>query len=374
MRMKKIAIIGASIGQRPICEKTKEMGLFTYCFAYDKGAVCKDIVDRFYPISIMDKDRIVDVCRKEHVEGVVSNASDLTAEVAAYVAEQLGLNGTPYGTLMSLHDKFHVRSLTQGVKGLEQPLFYRYAGEDKEVYPCVVKPVGGSAKRGVSFVQDAAQFTSAIEYASSQGSDIIVEEYIDGKELSVESLSYHGEHHVMQITDKDSSSAPHFVELGHHQPALLSVELKDKIERIIPRILANLGYTNGASHIELKYRDNQVYLIEVNLRGGGDDISNKLVNLSSGIDYLRGMIEVALDTFEHVVYTHQPCYAGIYYLCKQTANLLPFMEDAPHHSWFVEGKIISTELIESTSNYERNGYVIYQSSKKIIPTLTNKEI
>ena len=371
--MKRIAIIGASIGQRPICEKAKEMGLFTYCFAYDNGAVCKNVVDRFYPISIMDRDQIVNVCRKEHIEGVVSNASDLTAEVAAYVAEQLGLNGTSYDTLMSLHDKFHVRRLTQGIEELEQPLFYRYAGEDKGIYPCVIKPVGGSGERGVWFVQDGAGLTTAVAYASSQDADIIVEEYVEGKGLSVESLSYHGEHHVIQITDKDSSAAPHFVELGHHQPAQLPIGIKDKITRIIPRILTKLGYTNGASHIELKYRKNQVYLIEVNLRGGGDDISNKLVSMSSGIDYLRGMIEVALNSFERVTHTHQPCCAGIYYLCKQTADLLPFMEDAPHHSWFVEGKIDSTELIESTSNYERNGYVIYQASKKIIPTLKNKE-
>ena len=92
----KLAIIGASYGQKPLCEKAKEMGLNTICFSWPQGAVCKDVVDRFYPISIIDKDTIVDVCKAEHVDGVVSNASDLTAEVVSYVATCLGLHGNNY--------------------------------------------------------------------------------------------------------------------------------------------------------------------------------------------------------------------------------------------------------------------------------------
>lgn len=364
----KIAIIGASIGQLPIVLKAREMGLETHCFAWDKGAVCRDVADYFHPISILQKDDIVEKCRELHINGVVSNASELTAEVAAYVSEKLGLNGTPYHILEELHDKYYVRQLTERVEGIAKPQFCKYDGQDPNIYPCVVKPCNGCSKAGVSFVCDSSDFQKAIQYAQdASNGDIIIEEYIVGKELSVESISYKGRHRVIQITDKESSSAPHFVELGHHQPAVISTALKTKIEKVIPALLTEIGYTNGASHIEIKYHGENLYLIEVNLRGGGDEISNKLVEMSSGYDYLRCMIEVALGTYLQPCKISEPAYAGIYYLCKQTGYLLPFFEHAFDKDWFVEGEIYNRQLQESCSNYQRDGYLIYKSNQKIIP-------
>ena len=74
--MIRIAIIGASYLQLPLVKKAKEMGLETHCFAWDEGAVCKDFVDFFYPISILEKELILEVCRNKSIDGIVSIASD----------------------------------------------------------------------------------------------------------------------------------------------------------------------------------------------------------------------------------------------------------------------------------------------------------
>jgi biotin carboxylase len=365
---KKLAIIGASIGQYPLCQKAAELGIETFCFAWEKGAVCKDIVDHFYPISIIEMDRIVECCRTHKIDGVISNASDSTAEVVAYIAEKLHLNGPPYRTLLNLHDKYKVRKLVQSIEDLKSPNFYKYDGVNKHIYPCVVKPCNGGGKKGVSFAQNDNEFDEAVQYASLNNEfGILVEEFIEGKELSIECISYHGEHRVIQITDKDSSSAPHFVELGHHQPAEISQRLRDKIEKVIPTLLSILGYTDGASHIEVKYKGDDLYLIEANLRGGGDDISNKLVFMSSGIDYLKCMIDVALNQFVEPDKKAKEAFAGIYYLTKQTSYLLPFFKEATGKDWLVEKEIYSTDLKESHSNYERNGFLLYYSDHKITP-------
>ena len=362
----KLAVIGASSGQLPICLKAKELGLEVHCFAWPKGAVCKDAVDYFHPVSIVDKDEIVRLCCELNIDGVVSNASELTAEIVAYVSEKLGLNGTPYKVLAQLHDKYFVRQLSEKIPSFTKIKFYEYEGKDEGVYPCVVKPCEGSAKSGVSFVKNKEEFIKAIQYAQeSNKGKVIVEEFIMGKELSIESISFKGNHQLIQITDKDSSSAPHFVELGHHQPAAISDKLKEKIEITIPQLLDEIGYTNGASHIEVKYDGEKLYLIEANLRGGGDDISNILVQMSSGVDYLRCMIEVALGIYQSPVKVSEPSFAGIYYLCKQTEDFLPFFEQAKDKSWFVEGEIWNRNLKESHSNYERDGFLIYKSEKKI---------
>lgn len=368
----KVAIIGASTGQLPICQKANELGYETHCFAYDKGAVCKEIVYKFHSISILDKDAIVEECKNIKIDAVVSNASDLTAEVASYVAEQLGLVCTPYSTLMALHDKHYVRSITEQIDGLSTPRFYMYRGIDHDIYPCVVKPCEGAGKKGVSFVNGKDEFTKAIQYAlNDYHGNIIVEEYISGKEISVESISYKGQHYIIQITDKDSSSAPHFVELGHHQPARISEVIRNKINQVIPEILNTMGYTNGASHVELKYSDSSLFLIEANLRGGGDYISNELVQYSTGIDYLKCMIDVALGIFEFPVQIKEMSYSGVYFLCKQTEYLLPFFEYAQDKDWLVESMIYSKKLKLSHTNYERNGYLIYKANRKIDPNMSN---
>ena len=89
--------------------------------------------------------------------------------------------------------------------------------------------------------------------------------------------------------------------------------------------------------------------------------------MSSGVDYLRCMIEVALDVFQSPVQVAPQSYAGIYYLCKQTESMLPFFKEAKDKDWFVEGEIKNTILCESHTNYERDGYLIYQSDHKITP-------
>ena len=364
--MKKIAVIGASVGQEPLCRKAMELGIETYCFAWEKGALCKDIVSHFYPISIYDTDEIVRVCREEKIEGVVTNASDKTAVAASLIAERLGLNGTKHDVLVSIQDKFTVRSLTGNIDGLDTPKFYHYEGVDQGLYPCVVKPCRGGGKTGVSFVHDAADFAEAVSYAKAAGKDdLLVEEYMTGKELSVESISFHGNHYVLQVTDKVSSAAPHFVELAHHQPAQLPAHVRERIERVVPQLLTAIGYTDGASHLEMKYDSDTLYLIEANLRGGGDQISNKLVQLSTGIDYLKCMIDVAMDSFVKPERTGVPAFSGVYFLCRQTADLLPFFKMAKGFDWCVESVINSETLTESHNNWERNGFLIYRADHKI---------
>lgn len=366
----KIAIIGASTGQYPLCLKAKEMGCETYCFAWNKGAVCKDIVDKFYDISITDTERIIAICKDEGIKGVLSNASDFPVQQAAYIAQHLGLNTTPYDIYIKYRDKYNVRVLCNTIKELAPVRFYKYTGQNFEGYPVVIKPVVGGGKMGVSYAHSETEWKEAINYAKQySNSDLLVEEYIEGKEISVETLSYRGEHYVLQITDKQSLPAPHFVEIGHHQPAQLSVAMWSKVCSIVHQLLNAIGMTYGASHIEMKYNEKgDVFLIEINMRGGGGCISSKLVQLSTGADYLRYMIECALGTFRGINYGAKH-YAGIYFLCEQTSKWLSFFQTAGSQEWLIEKKIDSLTLTKSTSNFDRNGYLIYCSDKRINPQI-----
>lgn len=123
----------------------------------------------------------------------------------------------------------------------------------------------------------------------------MVEEFIEGREISVEMISCGGIHHALQITDKVTTGAPHFVELEHHQPSSLPAQMQTRIFAITRRALDALGLTNGASHSEYKITaDGRIVVMEIAGRMGGDFIGSHLVQLSTGYDFLRGVIEVAL--------------------------------------------------------------------------------
>lgn len=363
---KKLAIIGASFGQLPLCIKAHEMGIETYCFAWSKGNVCADYVDHYYPISIFEKDEIVRICKDERINGVLSNASETTALIASYVADKLEKNTTPYNSILSIRDKVWVREITNSIVGLSPVKFVK--GNVCDIIgaiepPLVLKPINGSAKKGVNFIKNINQKLDIDD--DIKGDLFVVEEYIEGDEYSVESISYNNQHYVVQITEKISTGAPHFVELEHHQPAQLSSCVIQKIESIIPQILSAVGFDNGASHVEIKIdEDNNIYLIEVNPRGGGDYISNELVQLSTDCDYLKQMILVSLDLFQPIE-VKQVAYTGIYFLSAYTSRLLPYFNNL-NSEWLVRKAQNNKILTNSISNYDRDGYIIYKSDKKVV--------
>lgn len=358
-----IAVIGASTGQLPLVRKAKEMGVYTICFAWENGAVCKEECDEFYPISIFEIDDIVTKCKELKVDGVISTASEETSLVSSVIAQRLNLTGALPDAIKRIQNKKWVREMTRSIPGLSNPKVWTISQKHDISYPCVVKPVKGSSKKGVSFCRSEHNLREALEYASENVSEIVIEEYIGGQEYSVETLSYKGRHHVIQITRKVTTGYPHFVELEHHQPALLDENVRNSVIDVVKSILDTVGYTNGASHIELKINAGNIYLIEINPRAGGDRISDTLVGLSTDCDYLASMVDIALGRYVDKE-VHNTSFSGILFLTAQNSRILKYFDDS-HHDWLVERKRTNDKLTVSSSNYDRDGYIIYKSKKQL---------
>ena len=197
-------------------------------------------------------------------------------------------------------------------------------------YPIILKPTNKGGKKGISVVYTQSDVKTAFKYAINEvGNNVhfIVEEYIEGgQEYSVESLTYHGETHVIQITEKVSSGAPHCVELGHHQPGNITAENKEKVTRILKEALKCIGIENGPCHTEIKIRNNEVYLIEFNARPGGDHIAYPLTDMSTGYEYIKGIIKVSFDQDPMVnesTFVHH--FAGVLFVTEQTKFLKPLV-------------------------------------------------
>lgn len=368
--MKKIAIIGASYLQEPLVKKAREMGLFTLCFAWKDGAVCADICDKFYDISITEKEKILDICKKEHIDGIATIASDVAAPTVAYVANKMGLVGNDYNAAVQANNKYLMRNAFMNA-GVPCPQ-YKMVTSSEELskndfnYPLIVKPSDRSGSLGVTKVLSYNELVPAVEKAISCSfkKQAMVEEFIEGREISVEFISYNGKHFPLQITDKITTEAPHFVELAHHQPSDLSLDMFNKIYSITRTALDALKLTNGASHSEFKItQEGRIAIMEIGGRMGGDFIGSDLVKLSTGYDFVKGVIEVALGQFKQPNLVEHN-YSGIFFLCKETEKWKETISNWSKNPAFVSGKITSTQLKNVEKSSDRSGYAIYQCKDK----------
>ena len=347
--------------QRPLVERAKEMGLRTICFAWAEGAVCKDICDVFYPVSITEKEEILRICREEKIDGICTIASDVAAPTVAYVAEQMGLAGNPYEASLKAHDKQLMREALVAA-GVDCPK------TDGSSLPVIVKPTDRSGSLGVQKVEKAEDLEPAIANAKalSMSGQVIVEEYIEGREISVETISCKGVHYALQITDKVTTEAPHFVELAHHQPSNLPEEMQQRIHAITAKALDALGLTNGASHAEYKItKEGRVVVMEIGGRMGGDFIGSDLVKLSTGYDFLQGVIEVALGETIYPNPKHLAC-SGVYFLSAETPEVMPYITHAKDYKQIVMAEQTDSELRPLTCSADRSGYFIYRADERMI--------
>ena len=254
--MKKIVIIGANDFQRPLICKAKDMGYETHVFAWREGATGAADADRFYEISITEKEEILNICRKIRPDAVTTIGSDLANITVQYLAEKLGLPGNSRECIINSTNKFAMRKAFQKA-GLSVP-FFAAVGKDDEVmppfYPVIVKPTDRSGSRAITKVESPEGLKEAISQAVEQSFEkkAIVEEYIQGAEYSVETISYQGTHTLLAITKKYTTGEPHYIEVGHLEPAPLTRELQEKVKETVFRALTALKIENGAGHSELR--------------------------------------------------------------------------------------------------------------------------
>lgn len=355
----------------PVVRRAQELGIEVHCFAWREGAVCANIADYFYPISTRDEEAILRKCKEININGICTIASDVATLTVDYVADKMGLVGNPIDYAETCTNKYLMRKCFRK-NGVPSPKFAEVINEKEEEkcnalsFPLIVKPTDRSGSRGVEKVYKKEQLAGAIQRAwkESFSHQAIVEEFVGGREVSVESISYKGKHYILQITDKVTTGEPFFVELEHHEPSNLPTEIKRRIKEIVLKALKALNIQNGASHSELKITDDgDIKVIEIGARMGGDFIGSDLVKLSTGYDFLKGVIDVALGRFEEPK-TDEQKFSGVYFLSKETCDyVLPVIKNADKYPEVVRAEIEDNVLRNIESSADRSGYFIYQSSK-----------
>ena len=261
---KKIMILGAGILQLPAIQKAKEMGLHVVAVDMNPEAVGFAEADTRLVISTTDTTKVVQAARELGVDGVMTLASDMPMRTVAAVAKELGLVGPDEGTALRATDKAAMRRCLRE-NGVPCPKFFVVASKEEYLAAVaelegafIVKPADNSGSRGVFMLKDASDRRAVEEaytysHTYSRGGEVMVEEYMVGPEVSVETLTVDGECHVIQITDKLTTGAPYFVEVGHSQPTAHRAEGAREAGR------AAMAAGKGRWHRErpLSYRDHR---------------------------------------------------------------------------------------------------------------------
>lgn len=375
---KKIMILGASILQLPAIEKAKEMGLDVVVVDMNPNAIGFEISGiKKEIISTIDIPAIIEAAKRHQIDGIMTLATDMPMRSVAAVAEQMGLVGIDKDTAVKATNKAEMRKALQKA-GVPIPKFFVVSNEEeyKEAVkefdvPFIVKPADSSGSRGIFEVIDitnAELVKKAYEYCKpySKVGDVVVEEYMNGPEVSAETLTINGVCHVIQITDKLTTGAPHYVEMGHSQPTKHSDEIASRIAEIAKEANKAIGIKNGPSHTEIIVTSQGPKVVELGARLGGDNITTHLVPLSTGVNMVECCIKIALGEMPDIKHKWSRGSAIRYF--EQHAGIIESIQGIDKAKRIPGIQQISIvhgageRITEIESSGSRMGFVIAQSS------------
>lgn len=295
-------IVGASVLQLPAILKAKEMGLYVGVADYNPEAIGVQYADEFFNASTMDEDAVLKAAVEFKPDGIMTLATDMPMRGVSKASDKLHLHSISYETSFRATDKYEMIKAFKAY-GVPSPWYFdinSYADlkalQGKVVFPCIIKPTDNAGSHGVAKVNDFDELLTSYDYSHScsRHGKVIVEEYLDGPEVSVEVMVVKGQVHILQITDKITTGAPHFVEMGHTQPSRLPEKTQREIREVAEAACMSLGLDKGPAHVEMRVTSRGPVMIELGARMGGDNITTHLVPLSTGIDMVGATIRVAL--------------------------------------------------------------------------------
>jgi len=294
---KRILIPGASVFYVRTIEQVRDLGYEVHAIDRNPQAPGLKVADRFSVIDIMDRQAVLDYAKVNNIDGIMP-VNDFGTRAAFYAAQKLGLISPSYLSGICGNDKGIMRDVWAH-DGLPQPNYVVFEHDkarrlmsyiiEKVGFPLIVKPTDvGGAGRGISIARDSEELRQSIEYASTafrSNRRLIAEQFIEGIEVTVESLAWRGQVYPMAISDKVKPVSRYRVATSLNFPAAFDDETNDRIRSLTIRASEALGIANGATHTELIVQhDGRIVLVEIGIRGGGGHIFSTIVKEVTGIN------------------------------------------------------------------------------------------
>lgn len=371
---KAVLIFGVGPLQESIINRAKLMGLYTVGIDPVAAAICRDAVDSFEVVGGQDYEGTCAVVEKYGIDAIVTAATDKPLVMMARIAEKYGFPFYSVETAQWSTDKFQMkqRFLDGGVP-CARGLLAKTVDEVADLQlPLIVKPRDNSGSRGVILCRNLVELTNAFNEALgySHLNSVLVEEFIEGQEYSIEGLHYDGKSEVIQFTEKTTTPFPYNVELAHKQPANLTDKQKDMIRLTIDKIASCMKFENCPSHTELKINERGIFVIETSPRLGGGNITSHLVPLSTGINMEDQLLHISHGESPDTITGRKDWAAGVKFLefGEGTVNCIKkeifeaaFWPNVEHFN--VELKV-GDKISHFKSGLDRYGEIIVKASNR----------
>ena len=372
--MKKLLVLAAGILQVPIIRRARQNGFYVIAADGDSNAVGLQYADKQIVANIVDEDVMLAIAREEKIDGVIHPCSEVSMNVMGRINDELGLTGVSRQQAITATNKHLMREAFEKA-GAPSPKSFCYDIAD-EAWECfsnelpgdaILKPSRNSGSRGIAKIQKGLSKIKFIELferskLESRDNSVMLEQFVDGPEFSVEIIVWNGQVNVLTVTDKKTTEAPYFVELGHNQPSIFPRDIVEKIKAAAVAGVKALQVNNCACHAEVKVQNSEAYIMEIGARMGGDFISTVLTRLSTGVNMIDAAVNCALGIEPDLTPKAEPQGVCIRYFCPKPGKLVRInntevLDDPRVHEWEIYHQV-GDEIPEVTSSLCRSGHVI----------------
>ena len=371
---KKLLVLAAGILQVPIIKRAREIGYYVIAADGDPNAVGLQYADKQVVANIVNEDEMLAIAREEKIDGVIHPCSEVSMNVMGRINDEMGLTGVSHQQAITATNKHLMREAFEKA-GAPSPKSFCFENAE-EAWKCfcnelpndgILKPSRNSGSRGIAKIEKGlhkVQFIELFERSKAESRDksVMLEQFVEGPEFSVEIIVWNGQVNVLTVTDKKTTEAPYFVELGHNQPSTFHAKIVEIIKSAAVAGVKALQVNNCACHAEVKVQDGSAYIMEIGARMGGDFISTVLTRLSTGIDMVAAAIDCALNIEPDLTPKAAAQGVCIRYFCPKPGKLVSIsntevLDDPRVHEWEIYRQV-GDEIPEVTSSLCRSGHVI----------------
>lgn len=372
---KRLLVLAAGILQVPIIKRAHEMGYYVIAADGNANACGLQYADKAIVANITSEEEMLRVAREEKIDGVIHPCSEVSMSVMGRINDELGLIGISKEQAIRATNKHLMREAFEAGNAPSPKSILTESAEDAWIHlqndftdtDAILKPSRNSGSRGIAKVtRDLSKddFIKAYNVALDESRDksVLIEQFIEGPEFSIEIIVWKGQVNVLTVTDKKTTEAPHFVELGHNQPSCRSAEEVEMLKAAAIAGVKALGVDNCACHAEAKLMNGKAYLMEIGARMGGDFISTVLTRLSTGVDMIAAAVNCALGIDPVLKPTAEKQGVCIRYFCPKPGRLLSIsnteaLNDSRVFEWEIYHKP-GDMIPKVTSSLCRSGHVI----------------
>lgn len=297
----KALVVAGGIPQIALIRELKDRGVETVLVDGSTSPVALPYADKFINVNIFDIDAVKTIAKKEKVDFLITVCADQVLLVVAKISEMLGLPWyIDYETAKRVSDKELMKKVfvENGIPTSRYVVMDEFDIEKirRLSYPLIVKPVDAYSSKGVKKTQNENELKQAFEEARniSRSKNVIVEEFFEGEEISVDLFVEEGKAHVLCISNSDKvKDDERFVIFRGRYPAHASPEIKDKVAEVSQKIADAFGIKNAPMLVQMLTDGKRVMVLEFCARTGGA-MKWLLIQHVSGVDAIKGVIDLTM--------------------------------------------------------------------------------